>query len=74
MTPPQKTQWEYYVETVGSAFSSPKDEELEEILNEMGEQGWQVFSLGHLPNSPKIRFVARRTIDKATRGKRDWPG
>ena len=73
MATPESPQWEYYVETVGYAFSSPKDEELEEILNELGEQGWQVFSLEHLPNSPKIRIVARKKLNQSARRERSWP-
>ena len=60
MSTPQKMQWEYFVETVGSAFSGPKDEALEEILSELGEDGWEVFSLEQLENSPKIRIAAKR--------------
>ena len=69
MTAPQKTQWEYFVETVGSAFSGPKDDALEEILNELGDEGWEVFSMENLSQSPKIRIVARRPTRLSYRGK-----
>ena len=32
-------QWEYRVQTVGGFFSGIKAEELEELLNEWGEDG-----------------------------------
>ena len=69
MAAPQNTQWEYFVETVGSAFSGPKDEALEEILSELGADDWEVFSLEHLPNSPKIRITAKRPARANYRGK-----
>ena len=37
-------QWEYRVETFGSTFSTPKDDELEAALDEWGEDGWEVIS------------------------------
>jgi hypothetical protein len=74
MAEAKRTQWEYYVETIGSAFSGPKDEDLEEILNELGEQGWEVFSLEHLPNSPKVRLTAKRPGIGSSRRERSWPG
>jgi hypothetical protein len=32
-------QWEYRLETFGSFFSAPKDEDLQNSLDEWGEEG-----------------------------------
>lgn len=66
-------QWEYYVETIGSVWSSVKDENLEAALNELGQEGWQVFTVEQVPNSNKIRVVARRPLATAPRRKKTWP-
>ena len=66
-------QWEYLVETFGSSLRSINDEDLEEILNSWGEEGWQVFSLEYFPNSSKVRVVARRPATARSRRQRNWP-
>ena len=62
--------WEYRVETFGSLFSAPKDEELEAVLDEWGEEGWEVFSAHHLEGSNKVRIIARRPLTAASRRRR----
>jgi hypothetical protein len=66
--------WEYQVDTLGSALHSPKDEELETVLNEWGEDGWEVISVITPSGSNKIRIVARRPLTAASRRRRSWPG
>jgi len=55
-------RWEYYVETTGTAFRGLKDPELDEILNILGDEGWEVFIVEQITNSPKIRIVAKRAL------------
>jgi hypothetical protein len=67
-------RWEYKVETLGSAFSTPKDEEIEETLNEWGEQGWEIISVFQSSSgSPKIRIVAKRPLSERERRRRSMP-
>jgi hypothetical protein len=66
------TQWEYRVESMGSAFKTPKDEEIEEVLNDWGENGWEVISFEIHPSN-KISLVAKRPLDTATRRRRSLP-
>lgn len=70
---PEETKWEYWVETLGTAFRGPKDDELEAHLNQLGSEGWEVFEVEQLQNSPKIRLVARRPLSATTRRQRRWP-
>jgi hypothetical protein len=37
-------QWEYRVQTIGSAFGT-KDENIEETLNEWGDEGWEAINV-----------------------------
>lgn len=66
--------WEYQVATIGSALHSPKDEELETLLNEWGEDGWEVINILTPSGGKKIRIVARRPLTAASRRRRNWPG
>jgi len=70
----ETTQWEYHVQTVGSTFSQPKDEDLEALLNEWGEEGWEVIAVHNQESSNKIRVVAKRPLSSSTRSRRSWPG
>ncbi|HSF80175.1 MAG TPA: hypothetical protein VLA49_03015 [Anaerolineales bacterium] len=72
MKPP--AQWEYRVETLGTFWSGVKDELLEALLDEMGEEGWEVFSIENPPNSNKLRIVSKRPLLQTTRRRRTWPG
>ena len=67
-------QWEYRVATVGSALSGVKDPELEAMLNEWGQEGWEVFSAENPASSSKVRLVAKRPLSASTRRQRTWPG
>jgi hypothetical protein len=67
------TQWEYRVETIGSAFKSPKDEEIEALLNAWGEDGWEVISVNIHPSSGKISLAAKRLLETSTRRRRSLP-
>ena len=65
--------WEYYVQTVGSALRGTRDEELQQVLNELGEDGWDVIEIEQLPNSNKIRVVAKRPLTISARRERSRP-
>lgn len=66
-------QWEYRVQTVGAFFSGVKAEELEELLNEWGEDGWEVVSTHIIENANKINVIARRPLTDQVRRERSRP-
>ncbi len=66
-------QWEYRVQTVGAFFSGVKAEELEELLNEWGEDGWEVVSTHIIENANKINVIARRPLIDRVRRERSRP-
>jgi hypothetical protein len=65
--------WEYRVESMGSGLSGIKDEDLQAILNEWGEEGWEVINAFALSSSTKIKVIAKRPLTERSRRQRDWP-
>lgn len=65
-------RWEYYVQTVGSMFGT-KDELIEEILNEIGEDGWEAVNVYSPENSGKVTIVAKRPLSLDARRRRSMP-
>lgn len=56
-------RWEYKYEThSGGAFRAPSDQEIQDYLNELGEQGWEVIDFVQHPNTNKIAFAAKRPL------------
>lgn len=66
-------QWEYRVQTVGGFFSGVKAEELEELLNEWGEDGWEVVSTHIIEAANKINVIAKRPLTDRVRRERSRP-
>jgi len=66
-------QWEYRVQTVGSFWSGVKADELEQILNEWGEESWEVVSTHILENVNKINVIAKRPLSSTTKRFRSMP-
>lgn len=64
--------WEYRVQTLGTALRSARDEEIEALLNQWGEEGWEL--VGVTAESGKVRLLARRPLSRATRRWRSMPG
>lgn len=69
---PTLQQWEYRFETLGSAFTRPRDEQIEDLLNEWGEEGWELVNFS--VESNKIFLLARRPLTQTTRRQRSLPG
>jgi hypothetical protein len=67
------TQWEYRVQTVGSFWSGVKADELENLLNEWGEAGWEVVSTHILENANKINVIAKRPLTERVKRARSMP-
>ena len=70
----EKIQWEYRIDLVGSGWRSPKPEEIEEYLNELGEEGWEVVNLHHPHSSNKVWITIKRPLTSATRRQRSRDG
>jgi len=66
-------QWEYRVQTVGAFFSGVKADELEYLLNEWGEDGWEVVSTHIIENANKINVIAKRPLTDRVRRERSRP-
>jgi hypothetical protein len=71
----ETTQWEYRAVSLGTFWTEPKDEEIETILNQLGEQGWEVVSVFTRYGTNRVRVVAKRLLseDEARRRRRGWP-
>lgn len=65
-------QWEYRVLTIGSIFGT-KDEAIETMLNEWGEDGWEVTHVYTPEGSGKVTMVAKRPLTRSTRRERSMP-
>ena len=67
--------WEYRAETLGTYWNEPKDDVLETLLNEWGQEGWEVINVISQHNTSKVRVLAKRplTSDEARRQRRSWP-
>ena len=65
-------KWEYRVQTIGSMFGT-KDEAIEALLNEWGEEGWDVVSTHILENANKINVIAKRPLTRETIRRRSMP-
>lgn len=69
------TLWEYHSITLGSFWSHPKDEEIEEVLNELGAEGWEAVNAFAQNNTNHFRIILKRPLspDDARRYRRGWP-
>jgi len=66
-------QWEYRVQTVGGFFSGIKAAVLEEMLNDWGEDGWEVVAAHIIENANKINVIAKRPLTDRVRRERSRP-
>lgn len=64
--------WEYRVQTIGSMFGT-KDEDIQEMLDEWGLEGWEAVSVYTPYGSGKITMVAKRPLTKRARRIRSMP-
>ena len=65
--------WEYRVVTAGSTFNQPKDEDLEEMLNELGAEGWEVVAAHNQEGSNKVRIIVKRKLEGRPPRNTSWP-
>lgn len=65
-------KWEYRVQTIGNMFGT-KDENIEAMLNEWGDDGWDVTHVYTPEGSGKVTVVAKRPLTRETRRSRSIP-
>ncbi|MEW6567321.1 MAG: DUF4177 domain-containing protein [Chloroflexota bacterium] len=70
---PEVTQWEYRVVSFGGGLRSPKDEDLEAALNELGAEGWEVVGVTKRESSYRLTLIAKRPLTVAARRRRTMP-
>jgi hypothetical protein len=59
-------QWEYRVLTIGSIWGT-KDEDIQEMLNGWGEEGWEAIMV-YTPEGAVVTMVAKRPLTADSRG------
>jgi len=67
------SMWEYRAESIGSSWRGLKDEDLQAILNEWGEEGWEVINAFAVSGSNKVKVIAKRPLSERGRRQRNWP-
>ena len=65
-------KWEYRVQTIGNVFGT-KDENIEALLNEWGEEGWEAINVYTPSQSGKVTMVAKRPLTRSARRERSMP-
>jgi hypothetical protein len=71
---PEMPRWEYQHLTLGSDWKKVKPEELDEVLAELGEDGWEVVSVYTHHGSNKTNLLAKRPLSGRPPRERSWPG
>ena len=66
--------WEYRVYSIGGSFNTPKDAEVERLLDEWGAEGWELVSAQQPYGSARVRLIAKRPLTLETRRRRSRPG
>jgi hypothetical protein len=73
----ENTQWEYKIEVVGSFWKGTKPEAVEDYLNQLGEENWEVVCLHSPENSNRVWITIKRPLTASVRRERtremvDW--
>jgi hypothetical protein len=66
-------KWEYRVQSFGSIWHASKPEEVEAVLQEWGEEGWEVVSAFNSESSNKVTLIAKRPLTRETSRMRSMP-
>jgi len=69
----QIKKWEYRIHSLGSILNSPKDEDLMELLDEWGEDGWELVSAVRGESTNRLTLIAKRPLTDRTRRERSRP-
>ena len=71
--PEQTKKWEYQIYSLGSILKTPKDEELIELLDEWGEDGWELVSAVRGESTNRLTLIAKRPLADLSRRERSRP-
>ena len=71
--PEESKKWEYQIYSLGSILKSPKDEELVELLDEWGEDGWELVSTVRGESTNRLTLIAKRPLTDRSRRERSMP-
>jgi len=66
--------WEYRSITLGTFWQTPKDDEIEAVLDELGAEGWEVVAAFPQHNTNQFRYLFKRALGSEMRRRRSWPG
>jgi len=66
-------KWEYRVEDLGSLLKGPRDQELQDLLDEWGSEGWEVIAVTQDSGTSKVRLFAKRPLTDRARRQRSMP-
>ncbi len=66
-------KWEYRVQKVGGILRGFKPEALEALLNEWGEEGWEVIAVYPDDGGSRVTLIARRPLTRAVQRLRSMP-
>ena len=69
----EKIQWEYRIDVFGSVWRGLKPENVEQYLNDLGLEGWEVVNLHHPHNSNRVWITIKRSLSDSTRRRRSQP-
>ncbi len=64
--------WEYRFQRLGGALREAKEEDVKALLDEWGEEGWEVINFA--VESGKLMFLAKRPLTTRIRRQRSMPG
>lgn len=59
-------KWEYRVQTIGNVILGTKDENIEAMLNEWGDEGWEVTQVYNPYGTGSVTLVAKRPLTVET--------
>lgn len=65
---------EYRVEVIGSALRGAKSEELEAMLNQVAQEGWELAELIFKTNTSQLWVVLQRQVEgeRSRKRSRSW--
>jgi len=68
-------KWEYQVEIVGNFWRGARAEDIQRLLMQAAEDGWEPVELTPMQNSSRIMLVLRRATEAGSRRRREktWP-
>ena len=67
-------KWEYRVFNLGGLLNEVKPEEMEALLNQWGQEGWELVVAHHHEGSNRVRLVAKRPASGSSpRRPSSWP-